>query len=149
MKRILMTLRSGLACVVAATTLLCSGSYAGDDSNLIRGVLMAAFDKPEARLVVEPIVVAQSHAIADWIQADRGGRALLKRSPHGWALILCSGDAIKSADALQRAGVSPSDAVSLSSGLMAAEAEVPPARRILFSSFEGTVEMGQGAHAHH
>lgn len=48
----------------------------------IRKLLMATFDKPEARLQIEPIVV----------QGERGGRALLPRHGKTWQITVCGGD---------------------------------------------------------
>ena len=56
--------------------------------------------------------------------------------------ILCSGDAITSAEALQQASVPTQDAVKLSANLKAAESTMPAERRAILSTFEGTVLMG-------
>jgi len=122
------------------------GVSAGTDEEGIKELLMETFDKPGARLVVDPVVVAGDHAIADWSQATLGGRALLRRRVDKWTLILCSGDGIISADALQQAGVPKDDAVNLSARLKAAESTMSVERRALLATFEGTVLMGTNDH---
>jgi len=112
----------------------------------IRELLMDSFNKPGSQLAVDPIVVANDHAIADWIQDGRGGRALLRRRDGKWSLILCSGDGIKSAAALQQAGVPASDAANLAERLQAAESTVSSDKRAMLSTFEGAVVMGGEPH---
>jgi hypothetical protein len=131
------------------TTAVAWPAFAGADEDAVQALLMSTFDKPEARLVVELVVVSGNHAIADWSQTSSGGRALLRRGPHEWVLILCSGDGIKTTDALRQAGVPQPDATALATALADAERTVPAERLALFATFEGTVRMGEGAHADH
>jgi len=117
----------------------------------IRHVLMATFDKPEARLVVDPVVVVGVHAVADWAQGERGGRALLMRHGTEWRITLCAGDGLKQAKVLREAGISQADADVLAKGLATAEAKLPAAQRAKFSTFDGVVRMdanGQHPPAH-
>src|SRR5581483_278746 len=112
----------------------------------IRKLLMDTFDKPGAPLVVDPVVAANDYAIADWIQDGHGGRALLKRRDGKWSLILCSGDRITSAAALQQAGVPASDAADLAERLQTAESTISPVKRTMLSTFEGTVVIRGNPH---
>ena len=137
------------ALLVALVTIAAVSAFAGQDEEVVKGVLMAAFDKPDARLVIEPIVVSGGYAIADWTQVSTGGRALLRRGHHGWDLILCAGDEIKNPDALKLAGLSTADAAGLAAALASSEVPLPRERLARLSSFEGIVRMGEGNHAHH
>jgi len=132
-----------LAALLVVLTLILQARADGDE-DVVRDLLMRTFDKPDSRLVVGPIVIARDHALVDWSQAATGGRALLRRSRNIWELVLCSGDGIRSAKALQQAGVPAADAHSLSKALAAAEKAVAAERLKLFSSFEGTVRMTDG-----
>jgi hypothetical protein len=80
------------------------GDETGERQAITR-MLHSTFDRPEAKLTVDPIVVEDAYAIADWTQGDMGGRALLPRKVAAWTLILCAGDGLKSTDLLKRAGV--------------------------------------------
>ena len=81
-----------LASLAVGTTL---PAHAEDkDAEAIRHVLMATFDKPEARLQVAPVVVVGRHALAGWAQGDRGGRAMLYQHGGQWQVALCSGDGL-------------------------------------------------------
>jgi hypothetical protein len=104
-------------------------------------VLHGMFDKPGGTLTVSPVVISGDFAIADWVQGDMGGRALLWRKQGVWVLTLCAGDGIKSLEALRTAGVPQQDAVLLEQNLAAAEAALGPERVAMFSRFEGLVMM--------
>lgn len=122
--------------------------HAADDTQAIRHVMMKTWDKPEARLKVEPIVLRGAHAVAGWTQGERGGRALMARNGDGsWRVVLCAGDGIRHAPALQDAGLSAADAQALARDLAAAEAKLPAAQRARFATFDGIVRMD--AHGQH
>ncbi|WP_316229572.1 copper uptake system-associated protein [Bradyrhizobium sp. SZCCHNR1070] len=129
------------ALMAVASLVRADAAVAGADQDAVRDVLMATFDKPEAHLVVDPVVVSGGHAIADWTQGATGGRALLRHSASGWRLVLCAGDAIKDPAALRLAGVSSSDAAELVAALAASEQQLTRDRLALLSSFEGVVRM--------
>jgi copper(I)-binding protein len=119
---------------------------AADDMTSIKSVLMGTFDKPDNRLIVGPVVVGTDWAVAGWSQGELGGRALLKRGHHGWSIHLCSGDSLKQVPVLRQVGIDEAQAVKLVTDLVAAEAELDPARLALLASFEGTVMMGEDGH---
>ena len=140
--------------LAAATVCVSLGAAAADvspDLASIRRVLMTTFDKPEARLSVDPVVVVGAHAVVGWTQGERGGRALLSRHSTEWRITLCAGDGLKQAKTLREAGISPSDADALAKGLAIAEGKLPAAQRAKFSTFDGVVRMdanGQHPPAH-
>ncbi|WP_144289982.1 copper uptake system-associated protein [Ideonella sp. A 288] len=123
-------------------------------ADAIRDVLMDSFDKPEARLTVAPIAVIGIHGLAGWTQGDRGGRALLRRSGHGWVVVACGGDGLKELDVLRDAGLPAVDAVALVRAMDVAEARLPAEQRALFSTFDGLLRLDgppghAGAHGAH
>jgi hypothetical protein len=131
----LASLALGFALVAAAR------AEPGPDAASIRHVMMSTFDKPEARLTVEPVVVVGPHAVAGWSQGERGGRALLFRHGTDWHITLCAGDGLKEAQVLREAGISASDADTLVAALAAAEAKLPAAQLARFSTFDGVIRM--------
>lgn len=138
---------TSLVCVQLACVTLSARAADTPDEAGIRQVLMTTFDKPEARMQVEPIVVQAEHAVAGWIQGERGGRALMRKEGTGWSIVLCGGDGLKDPQALAMAGIEPEAARALVKRLNAAEASLTPAKRARFASFEGTVHMdAQGRH---
>jgi hypothetical protein len=118
---------------------VCFAAPAGSDDASISQLLHSMFDKPHEPLSVEPIMVSGNHAIADWVQGEMGGRALLRSQRGIWAIVLCAGDSIKSRDALLKAGVPLADAERLASDLATAEAKLPPEKSAMFSRFDGLV----------
>jgi hypothetical protein len=125
-------------------------ALAGQSEDQIAKLMHGTFDRHDAKLAVDPIVLAGDHAIAGWSQGDLGGRALLRRHHGAWSIVLCSGDGIRSAQALRQAGIPPVEADALSAKLAAAEARVAPERLALFAKFEGIVMMDASeAHPQH
>lgn len=140
-------LRAALVATVALGTFAARSADASGDPAAVRHVLMAQFDKPDARLQVAPVVIAGDAAIASWSQGERGGRALLFRHRGAWQIALCAGDALKDAQVLQEAGVKAGDAHTMARSLATAEARLPAAQRAKFSSFDGVLRMdGTGQH---
>lgn len=117
-----------------------------DDAGSIKHLMMATFDKPEAPLTVEPIVVFEDVAVAGWSQGDMGGRALLREKHGKWVLTLCSGDALKEAKALQQFGLTGEEAEAMAAAVVAAESKLDPALVAKFSTFDGVVMMDADGH---
>jgi hypothetical protein len=140
---------AGVACftlLLFAATLGQAAEPAADQA-AIRHVMMAQFDKPEARLAVDPVVVAGDAAVAGWAQGERGGRALLFRKHGKWHIAACAGDALKEATTLRDAGVGARDADALATNLAKAEAALPADLRAKFSTFDGYLRLeGSGQH---
>lgn len=109
----------------------------------IRAVLHGMFDKPEAELVIDPIAVEDGFAVAGWTQGEMGGRAFLKEQHGHWTLVLCTGDEIKSVEALAASGVPADTAEKLAAEITEVEKDVDPARLAMFASFGGIVMMDE------
>ena len=90
--------------------------------------------------------MAGDHAIADWMQGDMGGRALLRRKQASWVVTLCAGDAMKSSEALKTAGVPQPEAIQLARDLAVAESGLAPEQVAMFSRFEGLVTLDSASH---
>lgn len=122
----------------------CSSAFAQpavqSDVQQIRALLSATFDKPDAKVLADPVVVSGAHAIAGWTQGDMGGRALLRKENTKWSLIACAGDGLKEAKTLESAGIPKGSAQALVRQLIAAEAKVPEQRRKRFSLFGPMVD---------
>jgi hypothetical protein len=116
----------------------------------VRAVMMKTWDRPEQRLEVDPVVVVGDHALAGWVQGDRGGRALLRKTAQGWQVHVCGGDGLKDPVALRDAGLEASSARSLVAALSDAESRLPAAQVRRFSLFGKNVVVGpdHGAQAH-
>lgn len=120
--------------------LFSSPAAAGAEDD-IRALIGSTWDKPDAKVETDPVVVEGGHAIADWTQGDRGGRALLREEHGSWRVMLCSGDPLRHASGLVEAGVPEAIALKLAQKLAAAEASTDPKRLALFATFEGVMRM--------
>lgn len=134
----------GVLCVLIAPAL----THAADDAGAIRQLIARTYDKPDSKVVTDPIALAGDHAVADWLQGDMGGRALLRRTAGQWQIVLCSGDALKSAKVLQESGVPASQARQLAERLAALERGLPHAVIARFDSF-GRSDDAQHGPLHH
>ncbi|MDD3354022.1 copper uptake system-associated protein [Zoogloea sp.] len=123
-----------------------TGTCAGDspDQVTIRQLLTSTFAKAASRLQVEPVVVVGDHAIAGWIQGERGGRALLGRHHGTWRIAACSGDGLKDPKVLIDADVPAAEAGALARGVVEAEAPFTVQQRAKFSSFDGWMRVDRG-----
>ena len=132
--------------VLTASVVTGVAEPAGTDATSISQLLHGMFDKPNETLSVGPVVVSGDHAVADWTQGDMGGRALLRRKQGGWIVTLCAGDAMKSSEALNTAGVPQPEAIQLAHDLAMAESGLAPEQVAMFSRFEGLVTMDGASH---
>lgn len=118
-----------------------AGSSVDEDRSAIAGLLRKTWEKPESQLSADPIVVTGDHAIADWRQGDHAGRALLRRTPSGWSVVLCAGDALTERAFLVEAGVPVDQAATLADALVSAERNLPAELKNSMSRFKNIVRM--------
>ena len=118
----------------------------GDSAAAISRLLSSTFEKPDSRLLLDPIVVEGKAAVVGWVQGDLAGRAFLRESDGHWAIVACGGDALKDVSTLQRLGLSQAQADRLSAAMAAAEARIDPQRVARFATFGELVEMSGEAH---
>jgi hypothetical protein len=117
-----------------------SFAASADEADLIRDLIGSTFDRPDARVISDPIVIERDYALADWTQGDHGGRALLHKVGGRWQIDLCAGDSIRTSDGLIRSGVPAPVASPLAQRLVEAERELPPSLLSQFSSFKPGLE---------
>lgn len=125
-----------------AAAFLLAGCFSNTvlDQGQVREATQQHFGSARFPIEVGPVVVSGNHAIADWTQGEFGGRALFERSGGHWALLLCSGDSIRNAGNLKRAGVPDFSADLITKQLAEAEAALPPDRLKRMRRFVGTAQ---------
>ena len=119
------------------------------DAQAIEHRMKQQFDKPEAPLTVAPVSVEGDYAVAGWIQADKGGRALLRKEQGKWSIQVCGGDGLKQASALVQTGMSSATADRLAKKVQSAESKLSADQLKKLSMFEGVVKVDQGQHGAH
>ncbi len=118
------------------------------DNQAVRRLLMLTFDKPEAPLGIDAVVVEQDIAIADWSQGELGGRALLRRKDGVWSIALCAGDALKQSSSLEKLGLAKPLADMLVAELSQAEHVLAPALLDKCARFDAIVAVdAAGGHS--
>lgn len=118
----------------------------GSDAAEIRTLISATYDQPNARVQTDPVIVVGNHAIADWIQGKRGGRALMRHQQGQWEVVMCAGDSLRHADTLTQAGVPSATAKAISQKLGQAEKNISISRRQQFDLFGTTADPAHAAH---
>ena len=111
----------------------------------IKALISKTFDQPNLKVRTSPIVIEQKVAIADWIQGDKGGRALLRRKHNEWEIIACGGSGFKDPGGIAAIGISKEIATNITTKLKDAEAKLSPQQIKQFDSFDGVVNMVHGA----
>jgi hypothetical protein len=114
-------------------------------------VLKGQFDRSAFPLEVPVVVVSGDYALADWLQDNRGGRALLRRDTDGWHTLMCSGAQFKSTQTLRQAGVQEDDATHISQELSQKEQNLTKEQLKKIDSFQGLVDVltNSDHHEHH
>lgn len=113
----------------------------------IKTLIAKTYDKPEHKVETAPVVVSGDYAIADWIQAKNGGRALLSKKQGQWEILACGGDGFKDATVLKDAGIPAPAIKDLLTKLKAAEQSLSPDRVKQFGLY-GTPAAADHHHHH-
>lgn len=114
----------------------------------IEATIKSQWDKPDHPIRVLAVVVSGQHAIADWIQEPKGGRALLMLSAGQWQTLMCGDANIKLLSHLVSAGVPQADAEKLITSLEQSEASFTLDERTTINSFNGIVNLLKEPHHH-
>lgn len=120
---------------------------AAEDIQSVATAMHETWDKPDQPLVLPVIVIHQGMAIADWVQGDKGGRALLKYHPahNHWHTLLCGGAELTSSIPLEAAGMSRTDAGALAAKLVQGEQQALTVdQRQHIDGFKGGIQFSKG-----
>ena len=115
----------------------------------IRDVISRTYDKPEHKVETAPVVVVDGYAIADWVQGERGGRALMHLIDGNWTIMACGADAFKQPATLVESGIPEQTAQALAKQLHEAEQSLSPEKRKQFSLFGTKDDPEVAGHHHH
>jgi hypothetical protein len=111
----------------------------------IQKLISKTFDRPDLKVQSDPIVIEGKVAIADWVQGEKGGRALLTRKHVDWEIIACGGAGFKDPAVIAAAGISKRIANNITEKLKTAEAKLPRQKIKQLDSFDGVVTMGRSS----
>ncbi|MDX2158967.1 MAG: copper uptake system-associated protein [Hyphomicrobiaceae bacterium] len=139
------------AVMAAALVAGCAAAKADDttaDKAAIKQLARATWERADAPLGMEPIVVVGDYAIAGWVQGGQGGRALLRKRDGTWEVTLCSGDQLRSATTAIAAGVPAEVAARLEQRLREAESRLTSEYLAKLALFDGILRMDAPAAGH-
>jgi len=139
------------ALVFVAATCLFSNAIAHpqteeESRERIQKLISKTFDRPDLKVQTDPIVIEGKVAIADWVQGEKGGRALLTRKHVDWEIIACGGAGFKDPAVIAAAGISKRIANNITAKLKTAESSLSAQKIKQLDSFDGVVTMGHGMH---
>lgn len=120
-----------------------------NDESVIQNLLMTTWNKPDAPLSIAAIVIEKDAAIADWLQNQKGGRALLIKHQDKWQVVVCGGDGLKKPETLQQSGVTEATANNLISKLSQAEKGLSKQQISQLASFGDVAAVESKAHHEH
>ena len=129
--------------------MLATQAVATDDVAEIRALISQEFDRPGAAVVSDPIVIEQEFAVADWIQGEKGGRALLRKRDGEWLIMLCAGDGVRQAKSMIEADVPSLAANALAAKLADAGSGLSSSQVEMFGRFKAEKRPGDEHAGHH
>jgi hypothetical protein len=140
-----------LACIIFLVMAIAALFDAGDvlahsqtnevSQEKIKALISMSFDKPNLKVKTSPIVIEGKVAIADWVQGQKGGRALLRRKHNDWEIVACGGSSFKDPEGIAAIGISKEIATNITAKLKDAETKLSPQQIKQFDSFDGVVNM--------
>ena len=135
--------------VFASASITISAQQLNLEQKAIQSLIATTYDQAKSKVQTSPIVTAGDYAIADWIQADKGGRALLKKTNGKWEITMCGGQGLTVATNLVDIGIPAAQAHQLTNALKAAESKLDQHKVKLFDSFGKTISLKDMQDMHH
>jgi len=125
--------------VVVAVLVVFSGcgakSSVAEEKSAIVTLLRSSYGGSSAGMVIDPVVVRTKYGVADWVQGDMGGRALVQKESGEWKVLTTAGGEMRNAEFLVKAGMPELEAKALANSLIAAERQIPEERLAKFDSY--------------
>ena len=138
---------SVFAVLLGSTTVAQADELAAQQQ--IRDVISRTYDKPEHKVETAPVIVVDGYAIADWVQGERGGRALMHLIDGNWTIMACGADAFKQPATLIESGIPEQTAQALAKQLHDSEQSLSPEKRKQFSLLGTKDDPAMADHHHH
>jgi hypothetical protein len=115
-----------MAMMLIAVLAGCAASV-GEEKAAIAHALQAKYGA-KGSVSVEPIVLRNDYAVADFVQGDIGGRAVLQKHKGLWQVLTLTGQDARDAAYLVKIGVPQVEARALANMLVTSEKQVPEER---------------------
>jgi hypothetical protein len=106
-----------------------------EEKAAIVNLVQSVHGGPSSATTVEPVVVRTKYGVADWVQGDTGGRALVHKDGAGWKVVATAGEEMRDASFLTKAGVPELEAKALANSLIATERQLPGAQLDKFDKY--------------
>lgn len=133
-----------LLCVTTAV-FYCDIALAEPKDEVIRAIKLQ-WEKPDHLVAVPVVAVQQEFAIADWLQGNHGGRAMLRKMHGTWQTLACGDAKMKTVAQLKLFGVPEPQAQMLIQVLNAQEQYLTQEELQAINGFSGIMELRQHHH---
>jgi hypothetical protein len=117
-----------MTAILMAGLAACAASVA-EEKTAIAQALQAKYGV-KSSVSVEPIVLRNDYAVADFVQGDIGGRAVLQKHKGLWQVLVLTGQDARDAAYLVKIGVPQVEARALANMLVTSEKQVPEERLV-------------------
>jgi hypothetical protein len=128
-----------MSCVGVAMLIGLSGcdasSSVAEEKTAIINLVQSTYGGASGDMLIEPVVVRTKYGVADWVQGDGGGRALVRKEGGGWKVVATAGDEMRDVEFLTKAGVPEAEAKALVNSLIATERQLPEERLAKFDGY--------------
>lgn len=130
---------------VTAIVFYCDTFSASPKEEVIRAIKLQ-WEKPDYLVAVPVVAVRQEFAIADWLQGNRGGRAMLRKMHGVWQTLACGDAKMKTVAQLKQFGVPEPQAQLLIQALNEQEQHLTQEELQVIDGFSGIMELRQHHH---
>lgn len=130
---------------VTAIVFYCDTTLASPKEEVIRAIKQQ-WEKPDHLVAVPVVAVQDEFAIADWLQGNHGGRAMLRKMHGAWQTLACGDAKMKTVIQLNQFGVPAPQAELLIHALNAQEQHLTQEELQMIDGFSGIMELREHHH---
>jgi hypothetical protein len=112
-----------------------ASSSVAEEKTAIINLVQSAYGGSSGDMLIEPVIVRTKYGVADWVQGEGGGRALVRKEGGGWKVVATAGDEMRDVEFLTKAGVPEAEAKALVNSLIASERQLSDAKLAKFDSY--------------
>lgn len=122
-----------ITAIMVITLTGCAASVSEEKAAIVQ-TLQSKYGSKDS-IAVDPIVLRNEFAVADVVQGDIGGRAVMQKRKGQWQVLVLTGQDARDAAYLAKIGVPEVEARALVNMLVTSERQVPEERLVKLDRF--------------